>query len=192
MKMIEKSPAIYAYECEKCGTQFNTENEALLCEKSHTPSIGLTSEKFEYENKYPVSVNVRMSDSTIQTYNKKQDIFTDITHNVTTNGETVLAIVHGYNVLVQKEYVKDEEVIVEKLTGVNVKLLDRKLHVDIPDEVSVSSTDTICVKVFDEEGNELVADAENPIYDEVIITAEIKTVVNNSECIVPKESNSNE
>ena len=66
-----------------------------------------------------------------------------------------------YNVIVQKECVKVEErdgetieeTIVEKLTGVDVKLTDRKLIVDIPDKIEVLSTDVICVDSFDDEGN---------------------------------------
>lgn len=188
MKIVEKSPAVYNYECEKCHTLFANESEALECEKSHIDVIGFTSKKYENEIKYPTSVNIRMADGTKQTYNLKPEMMDDILQNVTANGKTILAIVEGYNVIVQKEFVKDEETIIEKLTGANVKLENNKLYVDIPDDIDILSTDTICVKVLDEKGNEITAESENSIFDEIIITAEIKTTVNNTECIIPEES----
>ena len=199
MKIVEKAAAVYNYECEKCLTLFTTEEEAIACENSHVDATGFTSKKFEHNNKYPVSVNVRMGDGTIQTYTFNASIPNDIFQNVTSAGKTVLAMVDGYSVIVQKEYEKEyekdgetvkeivKEIVAEKLSGVTVKLEDRKLFVDIPDDIAVLSTDTICVKVFDENDNEITAESENTIFDEVVISAEVRTVVGN-DCIKSEDA----
>ena len=187
MKKIEKSPAVFEYECEKCLERFSTEVEAVDCEKSHVAATGLTSTKFKHDTKYPISINVRMNDGEIRTYELKHGLIEDILHNVTSDGETLIAVVDGYTVIVQKEYVKDDTTVEEKITGANVKLENRKLYVDIPDDVEVSSTDNICVKVIDEAGNEVTAESENSIFDEIVIIAEVKQVVENK-CVVPENT----
>ena len=187
MKTIEKSPAVYSYQCEKCLTTFDTQVEAETCEASHGQCVGFISFKYEYQHKYPTAIEVRMNDGNKPVYELNRDAMEDLLVNATNNGKTVIAIVDAYDILVQKEYTDEEgKVVVEKLSGVAVKLENRKLYVDIPDEIQVLSTDTICVKVINEAGEEVTAESENSIFDEIVITAEVKQVVSN-DCIDTSE-----
>lgn len=56
--------AITIYRCEKCGSQFNTEEAALRCEENHGVPVEIIDKKYKYEDMiygYPRSIEVKMS-----------------------------------------------------------------------------------------------------------------------------------
>lgn len=187
MKIIEKSPAILAYVCESCNTEYTTEVEALECEAKHQKAIGLTASTFNNEESvYPDVVDVRMNDTTIQTYSLAPLVPEDVVNSETDkSGKTTLALVTKYVVEVNKNSNdSDGNVYSTPINNAKVELIidesigQKKLHVTIPDseEILDSSTgrvDNICVRVYDENDN-IIA---NPF--DTIIVGEVKRIIPN-------------
>lgn len=181
MKIVEKKPAVIAYICEKCNTEYEHETDAEKCEKYHVGVVGFTTKEYvESDSKYPNSMGVRMQDGTVQTYMVSFSTPNDIIQNVTnSDGAASLALVDSYEVTVKKEYTQDDEVKVELLRGVNIELKDGKLYVNVPDSIAVTSDDTLCVKVIDKNGNEITKETEGSPFNDIIITAEVTQIVEN-------------
>lgn len=184
MKVIEKTSATYAYQCEICDTEFDSEELALNCEKRHCKVTGFTEKLYKDSNsKYPDTVKCRMTDNSIQSYMLSYNTPTSITQNVTNNtGSCDIALVSAYKVTVKKEYTDNGETKSETITGVNVELKDGRLYVNVPDEIYVSSDMNICVKVMDANGNEVTKDSKDSPFKDITIVAEVTQTVPNK-CI---------
>ena len=183
MKIIEKTPAVLKYVCEICNSEYESEAEAITCENYHINSTGLTSKSYESkDSKYPDAVNVRMADTSIQTYRLSYNVPNDIVQNVTvSDGAAMLALVESYKVIVKKEYTHESDGIVsEPISDVDVSLENKVLTIKVPDEVYVSSDMNICVKVFDKKNNEVTTESLNSPFTDIKIIAEVTTELENT------------
>lgn len=53
---------IIRYACDFCGTEYNSEGEARLCELSHNEPVEFDGKEWMFGKKYPEKLTVRMKD----------------------------------------------------------------------------------------------------------------------------------
>lgn len=62
------------FQCDYCGTQYKNEKDCIDCESRHVKPKKIKSSKYvnfkDNQKGYPVSINVEMTDGTIQTYKR--------------------------------------------------------------------------------------------------------------------------
>ena len=65
---------IKRYRCDCCGTEYANRENAKACEKNHKrPTLFVAARyisKGQNDSGYPVTITVRMSDGTLQTYKR--------------------------------------------------------------------------------------------------------------------------
>ena len=60
---------IIKYACDFCGTEYDTEAEALHCEASHNEPQEIDDKQWMFGKKYPDKLNVEMNDGAVCQYN---------------------------------------------------------------------------------------------------------------------------
>lgn len=61
---------IIKYKCDKCGAQYNTEEEACGCEKAHIGVVDIKEIYYSTQCKYPYGVKLKMSDGEVLYFSK--------------------------------------------------------------------------------------------------------------------------
>ena len=199
MKVITKSEAVYAYQCELCGTEFATEADALKCEESHIKSVRINDQVYQTcDSILPEIIEVEMKDGSMVQFRGPGLTPSTIKDGTTTSeGTTTLAIVDAFVVTVNKEYNADvldekgeatgeKELKVTPVVNASIELKDKELIVNIPDSEEVTTDMNICVKVTDGAGAEVTETTENSPFTKITILAEVKQVVENN-CIEPTD-----
>ena len=59
---------IIKYACDFCGTEYDTEVEALHCEATHNEPAEFDGKEWMFGKKYPDKLNVQMDDGAVCKY----------------------------------------------------------------------------------------------------------------------------
>lgn len=217
MKKIEKTAASYIYECEKCNTKYDPENykdevqipetlkdeaeiakfkdeqadilaekAASNCEQMHVNPRNISGVTYKKDMTTPDTVEITMENDDTTVYLTEKN-FPSTVDTGTTNaeGKCSLALVDSYQIEVVKD--DDEKHASEYLKNVKLEVKENVLYVTIPEDVTITDSKEICVKVF--KGEEEVDIKDIKWFSRIEITAEITQKFNVDSCV---EDESNE
>lgn len=215
MKKIEKTAASYIYECEKCNTKYDPENykdevqipetlkdeaeitkfkdeqadilaekAASNCEQMHVNPRNISGVTYKKDMVTPDTVEVTMENDDTLIYLTEKN-FPSTVNTGTTNaaGECSLALVDSYKIVVVKD---GETHAAEQLKNVKLEVADNTLNVIIPEDITITDSEKICVKVFKDDQEVDIANIE--WFKSIKVTAEI-TKTFEASCV---ENESNE